>query len=300
MEKVSITVTRIMAATPEMVFNAWLTPDLLKKWMFGSSVRDEAIVSLENDPVAGGCFSYIVKRNGEVINHVGKYLVVKPFSHLSFTWGIEEVSVDESTVTIDLSPAEGGCRLVLTHELPVAWKDYADRTQHGWTFMLGKLNGVYLAENDIPRVTAQLLIRKPAMEVYTAFADPAITANFWFTKGSGILKTGKAVTWDWEMYGVSTVVYVKEMIPGKKIAIDWDVPSTCVDFEFRDLGDATTYVVITQYGFNATGNQLMKIISDTAGGFTTVLDGLKAYLEHGINLNLIADKFPENAVQHGK
>gem|GEM_PF-6143995 len=27
-------------------------------------------------------------------------------------------------------------------------------------------------------------------------------------------------------------------------------------------------------------------------GFTTVLDGLKAYLEHNLQLNLIADKFP--------
>lgn len=29
------------------------------------------------------------------------------------------------------------------------------------------------------------------------------------------------------------------------------------------------------------------------GGFTTVLDGLKAYLEHKIILNLTTDKFPE-------
>lgn len=32
-------------------------------------------------------------------------------------------------------------------------------------------------------------------------------------------------------------------------------------------------------------------IVDTTGGFTTVLDGLKAYLEHGIKLNLVEDKF---------
>jgi hypothetical protein len=29
------------------------------------------------------------------------------------------------------------------------------------------------------------------------------------------------------------------------------------------------------------------------------LDGLKAFLEHGINLNLIVDKFPKEITQHG-
>ncbi|SJN17484.1 hypothetical protein FM120_00535 [Sphingobacterium faecium PCAi_F2.5] len=35
---------------------------------------------------------------------------------------------------------------------------------------------------------------------------------------------------------------------------------------------------------------------DSTGGFTTVLDGCKAYLEHGIDLNLIADKFPKQVM----
>jgi hypothetical protein len=30
-----------------------------------------------------------------------------------------------------------------------------------------------------------------------------------------------------------------------------------------------------------------------------VLDGLKAYLEHGIDLNLIADKYPKEIMNHG-
>lgn len=300
MEKVSITLERIMAASPEAVYDAWLKPEWLGKWMFGPAVREEEILRLENDPVVGGQFSYLVKRGDDIINHVGTYLVLVPGRQLSFTWGIEGVSVDESVVNIELFTAAGGCRLVLTHELAADWADYAGRTREGWTFMLGKLNSVYVAETDIPRVSAQMLIRKPAAEVYTAFADPAVTQHFWFTKGSDILEKGKTVTWTWDMYNVSTSVYVREAVPGKKIAIDWDEPATYVDFEFRDLGDDTTYVIINHYGFNVSGNDLIKLVADTAGGFTTVLDGLKAYLEHGLFLNLIADKFPKNAVQHGK
>jgi len=58
--------------------------------------------------------------------------------------------------------------------------------------------------------------------------------------------------------------------------------------------------VIKNYGFNKEGDELLDIIKDTTGGFTTVLDGLKAYLEHNINLNLIADKFPKEVESHAK
>lgn len=141
-------------------------------------------------------------------------------------------------------------------------------------------------------VETQMLIRRPIRQVFEAFIDPAITTNFWFTKATDKLEVGKTVTWEWEMYGVSTQVLVKEIIQDKKISIEWDDPVTTVDFEFSALTDETTYVVIKHYGFNLTGKELIQAIKDNTGGFTTVLDGLKAYLEHNIKLNLIADKFP--------
>jgi len=149
-----------------------------------------------------------------------------------------------------------------------------------------------MAPNNSVFVEAQMLIRKPAEKVFKAFIDPGITTNFWFTKSSGTLEVGKTVKWEWEMYRVSTNVLVKEIVPNKKISIEWNEPVTTVDFEFHALSEDTTYVVIKNYGFNLEGDELIAAIKDNTGGFTTVLDGLKAYLEHNINLNLIADKFP--------
>lgn len=37
---------------------------------------------------------------------------------------------------------------------------------------------------------AQMLVRRPAAEVFPAFADPAVTSRFWFSKGSGRLEHG--------------------------------------------------------------------------------------------------------------
>ena len=150
-----------------------------------------------------------------------------------------------------------------------------------------------MEKRKIPTVECQMMIRKPVSEVFQAFIDPAITTKFWFTKSSGELKVSKTITWEWEMYNVSSDVKVKEIIPNKKISIEWDDPATTVDFEFTSLSDETTYVVIKNYGFSQTGDDLIEAINNNTGGFTTVLDGLKAYLEYGIELNLVKDKFPQ-------
>jgi uncharacterized protein YndB with AHSA1/START domain len=149
-----------------------------------------------------------------------------------------------------------------------------------------------MQKSKIPTVECQMMIRKPVSEVFEAFIDPAITTRFWFTKSSGRLETGKTITWEWEMYNVSGDVKVNEIVPNKKISFEWDEPATTVDFEFTALTDKTTYVVIKNYGFSQTGDDLIAAINNNTGGFTTVLDGLKAYLEYGIELNLVKDKFP--------
>ncbi|MGV3503450.1 MAG: SRPBCC family protein [Adhaeribacter sp.] len=148
-----------------------------------------------------------------------------------------------------------------------------------------------MENKDQTVVEAQMLIRKPVEQVFHAFIDPEITTHFWFTKSSGKLEKGKTITWEWEMYGASALVLVKEIKPNELISIEWGDPATTVDFVFQKMTDQATYVVIRNYGFREEGPELIQTVQDNTGGFTTVLDGMKAYLEHHIKLNLIADKF---------
>lgn len=140
-------------------------------------------------------------------------------------------------------------------------------------------------------VEAQMLIRKPIEDVFEAFINPEVTTNFWFTKSTGKLEEGKTVTWEWEMYGVKNVVNVHQIISNQLIKTVWGEPSVNVDYEFKTMENGTL-VVIKSYGFTQTSEELLRQVNDNTGGFTTVLDGCKAYLEHGINLRLIEDKFP--------
>jgi uncharacterized protein YndB with AHSA1/START domain len=137
---------------------------------------------------------------------------------------------------------------------------------------------------------AEMLIRRPVSEVFEAFVNPEITTRFWFTKSSGRLEAGKEIQWDWEMYNASVQIAVKAIEENKRILIEWP---TTVEWIFTPRADNTTFVSITNIGFSGDRDEIVKQAIDSTEGFTLVLSGLKALLEHNIILNLVGDRFPE-------
>jgi uncharacterized protein YndB with AHSA1/START domain len=147
---------------------------------------------------------------------------------------------------------------------------------------------------DGPVAKAEMLIRKPVAEVFQAFIDPAVTSRFWFTKGSGRLETGKRVRWEWEMYNVSADVDVKAIEPNRRIVVEWSAygAPTAVEWTFTARGDSTTFVSIVNRGFQGSLEEVAAQAISSTEGFALLFAGLKAWLEHGIALNLVADRFP--------
>ena len=147
---------------------------------------------------------------------------------------------------------------------------------------------------------AQMLIRKSVAEVFNAFIDPVETKNFWFTKGSGKLEINKEVVWTWEMYNFSAKVIATEIVPNKRIKFNWFAYEnpTEVTIDFKELDSKNTFVSVIHTGFDKTGDELIESLKDSTSGFTLVLAGLKCYMEHEINLNLVADKYPKELTNH--
>lgn len=138
-EAVKAVVTQRFSASAERVFDAWLKPETLGTWMFGSKIRDEEILHLKNDPRVDGTFSFLVRRGEHEIDHVGTYLEMDRPRRLVFTWGIAENLPETSRVVIDIVPQGSGCELTLVHEMAPKWKDFADRARGSWVKMLGAL-----------------------------------------------------------------------------------------------------------------------------------------------------------------
>lgn len=139
-----------------------------------------------------------------------------------------------------------------------------------------------------------MLIRKPVSEVFEAIVNPDITTKFWFTKSTGRLDAGKEVTWTWEMYGASTNVRVLEKEQDKRILLEWGEPEerTQVEWLFTEKSGGT-FLEIIENGHMGSDKELIAKIADSTGGFSLVTAGMKAYLEHGIELGLILDRYPQ-------
>ncbi|MET3695901.1 uncharacterized protein YndB with AHSA1/START domain [Bacillus oleivorans] len=154
-----------------------------------------------------------------------------------------------------------------------------------------------MALDPVPVVKTEMLVRKPAEDVFEAFVNPEITTKFWFTKSSGRLEPGKKVKWEWEMYGVSGEILVKEIMPNKRILIQYADDGTEVEWVFTPRTGNETFVTITHSGFTGKDEDIVNYAIDSMGGYTMVLCGVKAFLEHNILLNLVADKAPDAHVR---
>jgi len=133
-----VSVTRRIAASPEKVYDAWLDPKVIARFLFKPMPGDD-IVSLKTSPKVGGKFSFVVLREGKELNHTGKYLGLSRPEQLAFTWGVAPANADRRRVTLDISPRGKGAEVTLTHQLDPAWADYAKQTELGWKKILGAL-----------------------------------------------------------------------------------------------------------------------------------------------------------------
>ncbi len=145
-----------------------------------------------------------------------------------------------------------------------------------------------------PVAKAELLIRRPATEVFEAFAAPDLITKFWFERSTGRLEQGKTVRWHWESFNLVVLVRVRAIEKDRRILIEWGQEAedtTTVEWIFTPRSKDTTYVSVANKGFAGSGDEIVHQALDATGGFALVLAAAKAHLEHGISLNIVADRF---------
>ncbi len=136
MTDLSLTVERTIKAAPADVFNAWLDPEMLRKFMMPAAGM--SVPKASNDPAEGGRFEIVMSANGNEMPHAGTYREIKPHERLVFTWE-SPFSAGDSTVTLTFAPVDGGTHVTLTHERFVD-AETRDNHQGGWTAILETLD----------------------------------------------------------------------------------------------------------------------------------------------------------------
>lgn len=140
-----------------------------------------------------------------------------------------------------------------------------------------------------PVVDVNMLVRRPASEVWEAFADPDQIRRFWLASSSSRLETGATARWQFKVADAKTDVTVIEAVPGSLLDLRWgdDQP---LRISLEDRG-SSTLVAVRVAEFD--GDEPAAEAVETMSGFTLVLASLKMYLERGIEGDLMYDKFPD-------
>lgn len=141
MSELSLTLSRTIKAPIESVYNAWLDPEMLTKFMIPGDGM--TVPKADTDAREGGRFDIIMKAGEKEMPHGGVYQKLNPYSQIVFTWE-SHMSTDDSTVTLNFSEKDGGTHLELIH---IKFRDEEARANHegGWTSILNTLENM-LAE----------------------------------------------------------------------------------------------------------------------------------------------------------
>ena len=111
-----IQITREFAAPRQLVYKAYTTPELIKRWWSGD--RGE-VTSAEVDLRVGGRWRYVMTANGgfEVAFH-GEYREIVPDERLVTTEVYEGAPEGEAVVTHIFAEKDGRTTLTILMELP--------------------------------------------------------------------------------------------------------------------------------------------------------------------------------------
>ena len=131
----TLTTTRLIKAPAKRIFDAWLDPKMLARFMLPG--EGMSVPSVTTDPRVGGRFAITMKAGDTEIPHAGTYKEITPHSRLVFTWE-SPFSVDGSTVTLTLADAPGGTNVTL-HHVRFPSKESRDNHDKGWAAILAAL-----------------------------------------------------------------------------------------------------------------------------------------------------------------
>ena len=134
-------------------------------------------------------------------------------------------------------------------------------------------------------INTAIQILKPVNEVFEAIVDPVQMSNYFISKSSGRMETGKQIMWKFPEFDMEFPIRVGKIIIDEYISYYWDVEGTelLVEMTLAPRGESSTLVTITEKS-RANDEEGIKWLKGNTAGWANFLACLKAYLEYKINL----------------
>ena len=131
----AVVVRRVIAASAEDLFDAWLDPEALAQWMRPGTINS-TVARVE--PRVGGSYEITMQGQSGPIVHKGVYRAIERPKRLVFTWISGPTENKETLVTVDFVRLDKRTEVIVTHEqLP---ESAMPSHRNGWTSGLQHLD----------------------------------------------------------------------------------------------------------------------------------------------------------------
>lgn len=131
-----LTVTRTVPAPRQEVFEAWLSPRALQRFM--CPAEGMTVPKVEVDARIGGSFLILMAAGDQEIPHRGEYKTIDRYDRLVFTW-LSPHAAPGSLVTIDFRDKGPNETEVILHHVGLATEEARKSHEGGWDAILRKL-----------------------------------------------------------------------------------------------------------------------------------------------------------------
>jgi uncharacterized protein YndB with AHSA1/START domain len=134
----SLRLQRHFDSSPERVFDAWVNPETVRKWLFTTPASEKN--TTEVDARVGGKWSIVDRRDGVDYRALGEYVEIDRPRRLVFTFGMPQFSSEFARVIVEIAPEGNGSLLTVIHEsLP---SSHVRETERGWSDMFTALASI--------------------------------------------------------------------------------------------------------------------------------------------------------------
>lgn len=216
-----ISITRIIAAPPALVFKAWLDPKQLAEW-WGPKVFTNPVC--EVDPRVGGKWRIVMRApDGTEYPCGGEYREIVYPTRLVFTncaMDKEDNRILDGITTVNFATHQGKTMLILTTRA-TAMVDYAAAyltgMEAGWTQSLDKLQAEFPEDEINARtILVSRIVSAPQELVWDAITDPKKIVHWWgprgFTNTIEVMDLRPGGQWKHIMHGPDGTDYPNESV----------------------------------------------------------------------------------------
>ena len=133
---IQLTIKKIVKASPETLFKAWIEPETMQKFM--CPMPGTEITDIKTDPRYHGEYSLLMSVGENSIPIHGQYREFYEFEQLAFTWLSPHVGED-SLVSLRFTPiSTNETEIILHHQ---GFDNEEERNNHdgGWNNILNNL-----------------------------------------------------------------------------------------------------------------------------------------------------------------